>query len=80
MVHLGQKFAAKLAWISRAQRLVPDYYGVKIDEAWLMRHGTALERKPNTVIVAFNHFIDDPACEKLVAAFVEKGILESSVE
>lgn len=45
-----------------------------------MRHGTALERKPNTVIVTFNHFIDDPACEKLVAAFVEKGTMESSVE
>lgn len=37
-------------------------------------------KAPEAVIVAFNHFIDDPAFEKLVTAFVENGMIESSVE
>lgn len=42
--------------------------------------GVVRKKAPEAVIVTFNHFIDDPAFEKLVAAFVENGNIESSVE
>lgn len=33
---------------------------------------TAANRAPNAVVVAFNHFLNDPAFDKLVKAFVDK--------
>lgn len=37
-------------------------------------------QRPNTVVVTFNHFINDPAFDALVKAFVDKGIITSSAE
>ncbi len=35
---------------------------------------------PNTVVVTFNHFINDPAFDALVQAFVKKGVITSTIE
>lgn len=37
-------------------------------------------KAPNAVIVTFNHFLNDPAFDKLINAFVNDGSIESSVE
>ncbi len=37
-------------------------------------------QRPNTVVVTFNHFINDPAFDALVKAFVDKSVITSSVE
>lgn len=37
---------------------------------------TARSKAPDAVIVAFNHFLKDPAFAKLVQAFVENGEIE----
>ncbi len=37
-------------------------------------------QRPNTVVVTFNHFINDPAFDALVKIFVDKGIITSSAE
>jgi mannitol-specific phosphotransferase system IIBC component len=34
---------------------------------------TAASKAPNAVVVTFNHFMNDPAFDKLVKAFVEKS-------
>ncbi|MCL4268739.1 MAG: hypothetical protein KJZ72_04310 [Anaerolineales bacterium] len=33
---------------------------------------TAANKAPNAVVIAFNHFLNDPAFDNLVKAFVEK--------
>jgi mannitol-specific phosphotransferase system IIBC component len=33
---------------------------------------TAASKAPNAVVIAFNHFLNDPAFDKLVKAFVDK--------
>lgn len=33
---------------------------------------TAANKAPNAVVIAFNHFLNDPAFDSLVKAFVEK--------
>ncbi len=40
---------------------------------------SAKAKAPNAVIVAFNHFLKDPAFEKLVTAFVEDGEIQGAV-
>jgi mannitol-specific phosphotransferase system IIBC component len=42
--------------------------------------GLVRKRAPEAVIVAFDHFLNDPAFEKLVTAFVENGVIVSSLE
>lgn len=37
-------------------------------------------QRPNTVVVTFNHFINDPAFDALVKTFVDKGTISSSAE
>ncbi|MDX9865220.1 MAG: hypothetical protein RBT34_10485 [Anaerolineaceae bacterium] len=37
---------------------------------------SAKAKAPHAVIVAFNHFLKDPAFEKLVTAFVEDGEIQ----
>ena len=34
---------------------------------------TAASKAPNAVVIAFNHFLNDPAFDKLVQAFVDKA-------
>lgn len=34
---------------------------------------TAQAKAPSAVVVAFNHFLNDPVFDKLVKAFVDKG-------
>ena len=34
---------------------------------------TAASKAPNAVVIAFNHFLNDPAFDKLVKAFVDKA-------
>ncbi len=36
-------------------------------------------RVPEAVVVTFNHFLNDPAFDKLVNAFVENGSIEDTV-
>jgi mannitol-specific phosphotransferase system IIBC component len=36
-------------------------------------------RVPEAVVVTFNHFLNDPAFDKLVTAFVENGTIEDTV-
>jgi PTS system mannitol-specific IIB component len=36
-------------------------------------------RVPDAVVVTFNHFLNDPAFDKLVNAFVENGTIEDTV-
>jgi mannitol-specific phosphotransferase system IIBC component len=40
---------------------------------------SAKSKAPNAVIVAFNHFLKDPAFVKLVEAFVQNGEVEGSL-
>lgn len=35
--------------------------------------GTARKKAPNAVVVTFNHFLNDPAFDRLVQAFVDGG-------
>lgn len=35
-------------------------------------------KAPNAVVLAFNHFLNDPVFEKLIKAFVEKGEIVSN--
>lgn len=37
-------------------------------------------KSPNAVVVTFKHFLNDPAFDKLVKAFVEKGNITASPE
>ncbi len=39
---------------------------------------TAHTRAPNAVILAFNHFLNDPIFDKLVKSFVDKGEIVST--
>jgi len=39
----------------------------------------ARKKAPDAVIVMFNHFLNDPAFDKLVAAFVEGGEIKNTV-
>jgi len=36
---------------------------------------TAAGKAPNAVVIAFNHFLNDPAFDSLVKAFVEKSVI-----
>jgi mannitol-specific phosphotransferase system IIBC component len=39
---------------------------------------TAASKAPNAVVIAFNHFLNDPAFDKLVKAFVDKTDIVST--
>lgn len=36
-------------------------------------------KAPNAVVVTFSHFLNDPAFDKLVQAFVENGTIQSNM-
>ena len=40
----------------------------------------ARSKAPNAVVVTFNHFLNDPAFDKLVQTFVDQGEIQASEE
>lgn len=42
--------------------------------------GMARSKAPNAVVVTFNHFLNDPAFDRVVKAFTENGEIAASTE
>jgi len=56
--------------IHKPARQIPDDAQVVVVHKGLAK--TAANKAPNAVVVAFNHFLNDPVFDNLVKAFIEK--------
>ena len=64
--------------IHKPARAVPESAQVVVVHQGLSK---VVKRKaPDAVIVTFNHFLNDPAFDKLINAFVEDGEIVNTVE
>lgn len=64
--------------VHKPARAVPDDAKVVVVHQGLSK--VVRSKAPEAVIVTFNHFLNDPAFDKLVNAFVDNGEIVSSVE
>ena len=62
--------------VHKPAREIPAYAHVVDVHKWLAK--TVRTKAPNAVVVAFNHFLNDPVFDKLIKALVEKTDIAST--